>query len=33
MSGRINVPGSPPYCGVMIPDEGIGADQDRRILL
>ena len=32
MFGRINVPGSLPYRGVMIPDEAIGADQDRRIV-
>lgn len=30
--GRINVPGSLPYRGVLIPDEAIGADQDRRIV-
>jgi RND family efflux transporter MFP subunit len=30
--GRINVPGSLPYQGVLIPDEAIGADQDRRIV-
>ena len=32
MFGRINVPGSLPYKGVMLPDEVIGADQDRRIV-
>jgi len=32
MFGRINVPGSLPYRGVMLPDEAIGADQDRRIV-
>jgi RND family efflux transporter MFP subunit len=32
MFGRINVPGSLPYRGIMIPDEAIGADQDRRIV-
>ena len=32
MFGRINVPGSLPYKGVMLPDEAIGADQDRRIV-
>jgi len=32
MFGRINVPGSLPYKGIMIPDEAIGADQDRRIV-
>ncbi len=32
MFGRINVPGSLPYRGVMVPDEAIGADQNRRIV-
>ncbi|TIV95632.1 MAG: efflux RND transporter periplasmic adaptor subunit, partial [Mesorhizobium sp.] len=32
MFGRINVPGSLPYSGVLVPDEAIGADQDRRIV-
>jgi membrane fusion protein, multidrug efflux system len=32
MFGRINVPGSLPYRGIMIPDEAIGVDQDRRIV-
>ena len=32
MFGRINVPGSLPYKGVMLPDEAIGADQNRRIV-
>ncbi len=32
MFGRINVPGSLPYRGIMIPDEAIGTDQDRRIV-
>lgn len=32
MFGRINVPGSLPYKGIMVPDEAIGADQDRRIV-
>ncbi len=32
MFGRINVPGSLPYRGVMLPDEAIGTDQDRRIV-
>ncbi|MBX3583495.1 MAG: efflux RND transporter periplasmic adaptor subunit [Rhizobiaceae bacterium] len=32
MFGRINVPGSLPYRGVMLPDEAISADQDRRIV-
>jgi RND family efflux transporter MFP subunit len=30
--GRINVPGSLPYMGVLIPDEAISADQERRIV-
>ena len=30
--GRINVPGSLPYKGVLIPDEAIAADQERRIV-
>lgn len=30
--GRINVPGSLPYRGVMVPDEAIVADLDRRIV-
>ncbi|WP_457941204.1 efflux RND transporter periplasmic adaptor subunit [Mesorhizobium sp. 10J20-29] len=33
MFGRINVPGSLPYKGVLIPDEALGSDQDRRIVL
>ena len=32
MFGRINVPGSLPYKGIMLPDEAIGSDQDRRIV-
>jgi membrane fusion protein, multidrug efflux system len=32
MFGRINVPGSLPYKGIMVPDEAVGADQDRRIV-
>jgi membrane fusion protein, multidrug efflux system len=32
MFGRINVPGSLPHTGVLVPDEAIGADQDRRIV-
>lgn len=32
MFGRINVPGSLPYKGILVPDEAIGADQDRRIV-
>ena len=32
MFGRINVPGSLPYKGIMVPDEAIGADQNRRIV-
>jgi membrane fusion protein, multidrug efflux system len=30
--GTIEVPGSTPYQGVLIPDEAIGTDQDRRIV-
>lgn len=30
--GRINVPGSLPYQGVLVPDEAVVADQDRRIV-
>ena len=33
MFGRVNVPGSLPHPGVLVPDEAIGADQDRRIVL
>ena len=32
MFGRINVPGSLPHQGILVPDEAIGADQDRRIV-
>lgn len=32
MFGRINVPASLPHPGVMVPDEAIGADQNRRIV-
>lgn len=32
MFGRIHVPGSLPHQGVLLPDEAIGADQDRRIV-
>jgi membrane fusion protein, multidrug efflux system len=32
MFGRINVPGSLPHPGILIPDEAIGADQNRRIV-
>ncbi|HEY6633510.1 MAG TPA: efflux RND transporter periplasmic adaptor subunit [Rhizobiaceae bacterium] len=32
MFGRINVPGSLPYKGIMVPDQAVGADQDRRIV-
>ena len=32
MFGRINVPGSLPHPGILVPDEAIGADQDRRIV-
>jgi RND family efflux transporter MFP subunit len=30
--GTINIPGSLPYRGVLIPDDAIAADQDRRIV-
>jgi membrane fusion protein, multidrug efflux system len=30
--GRVHVPGSLPYKGVLIPDDAIAADQDRRIV-
>jgi multidrug efflux system membrane fusion protein len=33
MFGRIHVPGSLPHPGVLLPDEAVGADQDRRIVL
>lgn len=32
MFGHINVPASVPYEGIMLPDEAIGADQNRRIV-
>jgi multidrug efflux system membrane fusion protein len=32
MFGRVNVPGSLPHRGVLVPDDAIGADQDRRIV-
>ncbi|RWB35487.1 efflux RND transporter periplasmic adaptor subunit [Mesorhizobium sp.] len=32
MFGRINVPGSLPHPGILLPDEAIGADQNRRII-
>jgi multidrug efflux system membrane fusion protein len=32
MFGRINVPGSLPHPGVLLPDEAIGSDQDRRVV-
>lgn len=32
MFGTIRVPGSRPYRGVLVPDEAIGTDQDRRIV-
>jgi RND family efflux transporter MFP subunit len=32
MFGRVNVPGSLPHPGVLLPDEAIGADQNRRIV-
>lgn len=31
--GRINVPGSLPYKGVLIPDEAVVADQNRRLVM
>jgi len=30
--GRLSVPGSPPYQGVLIPDAALASDQDRRIV-
>jgi membrane fusion protein, multidrug efflux system len=30
--GRVNMPGSLPYKGVLVPDDAVGADQDRRIV-
>ena len=30
--GRISVPGSPVYKGILVPDEAIASDQDRRIV-
>lgn len=30
--GRISIPGSPVYQGILIPDEAIASDQDRRIV-
>lgn len=32
MFGRINVPGSLPHPGILVPDDAIGADQNRRIV-
>ncbi len=32
MFGRVNVPGSLPHRGILVPDEAVGADQDRRIV-
>jgi len=32
MFGRVNVPGSLPHPGVLVPDDAIGADQNRRIV-
>ncbi|WP_442583634.1 efflux RND transporter periplasmic adaptor subunit [Mesorhizobium sp. ASY16-5R] len=32
MFGRVNVPGSLPHKGILVPDEAIGADQNRRIV-
>jgi RND family efflux transporter MFP subunit len=30
--GRVSMPGSLPYQGILVPDDAIGADQDRRIV-
>jgi RND family efflux transporter MFP subunit len=30
--GRVNMPGSLPYKGILVPDDAVGADQDRRIV-
>jgi len=30
--GRVSVSGSDPYQGVLVPDESVGSDQDRRIV-
>jgi RND family efflux transporter MFP subunit len=30
--GRVSISGSDPYTGVLVPDEAIGSDQDRRIV-
>ena len=30
--GRVHVPGSLPYRGILLPDEAVAADQDRRIV-
>ena len=32
MFGRVNVPGSLPHKGILLPDEAVGADQNRRIV-
>lgn len=32
MFGRVSIPGSDLYKGILIPDEAIGADQDRRVV-
>lgn len=32
MFGRVTLPGSLPYEGILVPDDAIGADQDRRIV-
>jgi membrane fusion protein, multidrug efflux system len=32
MFGRVSIPGSGSYQAVLIPDEAIGSDQDRRIV-
>ena len=30
--GRVNMPGSLPFKGILVPDDAVGADQDRRIV-
>ena len=30
--GRVSMPGSLPYQGILVPDDAIGADQDRRVV-
>lgn len=32
MFGRLTMPGSLPYEGILVPDDSIGADQDRRVV-